>query len=77
MAVSDENGVTFRYLARANNTSEWMWTIYFKYTAASIASLTLTCLLSVLHCYLTQRNFNSDHVYRPTKLVYTIEIYFY
>lgn len=68
----DEDEVTFWYLVQANKTSEWMWTLYFKYMAAEVFSLAGTSLISVLYCYLTQGNFDTRHFYRPAKFLYAI-----
>ena len=52
----DTDHVGVRYLVRANNDSEWMWTFYFKYVKVSLANLVVTSLLSVLYSYLTEGN---------------------
>lgn len=70
----DEDGVGFRYLAEANNTCEWMWTIYYRYITASLSSFVTTSLLSIFHCYSTQGHFDADHFYRPAKFMYVIDV---
>lgn len=73
---TDENEVAFRYLARANSTSEWMWTINSKYIKYSLASLATTSLLSVLYCYSIEGDANVDHYYRPGKYLCATETKF-
>lgn len=72
--LADENEVASRYLVRANNLSEWLWTIFFKYMKFWVSCLVATSLVSVLYCYLTRGNFNANHYYRPAKFEYVIEI---
>lgn len=74
---TDENEVTFQYLAQVNKTSEWMWKIYMQYAACTTGSVILALPpLSVLYCYSTQGHFVDDQVYRPVQIVYAIEILF-
>lgn len=63
-----------RFLAQANDICEWMWRVYFKYIVASIAGVAITCLFSVLYCYIIRRDLNADNFYRPVRLVYDVEI---
>lgn len=71
---TDENEGEFRYLARANNTSEWMGKFYMKYVAVILCGAAAISLLSVAYGCLSQGNFNADHFYRPARFVYAIEI---
>lgn len=71
-SMTDEYEVNFQYLTQANNISEWMWTICFKYLAVILAGFVITPLLSVLYYYLIEGCFNTDHLYRPGKLMYAI-----
>ena len=59
----------FRYLGRANKTSEWMWATYLKYLAVILPSLAITPLFSVLYCYLSRADFDVNQFYRPGKFV--------
>lgn len=74
LKFTDKNEVALRYLGEANESSEWMWTFYFKYTAALLGGMTATSLLSVLYCYLTQGHFDVNHFYRPGNFEWAIEI---
>ena len=70
----DVNDVSFRFLTQANNRSEWMWTIYFKYIAISIINLGITSIISIIYCYSTRGNLDVNHFYHPDKYVYVFEI---
>lgn len=70
----DENEVEFQHLVRANETSEWLWKLYVKYVAVAIGGVLTMSLFSVLHCYLTQGNFNTELYYRPLYFAYGIEM---
>lgn len=69
----DENETSFGHLIRANTTSEWMWTFFWKYVKVSLGGVAATSVLSVLCCYLTRGDFNTDHFYRPDKFVYALQ----
>lgn len=71
---TDGNDVTFWYLTRVNNTSEWMWTIYKKYITVSLSGVAALSLLSMLFCYLIRGYLSVDHFYRPIKVVYVVEV---
>lgn len=66
---ADENEAAYRYLVHANNTSERMWTLYFKYIAASMAGELATALLSIIYLCVTDGNFDVKYLYRPAKYV--------
>lgn len=66
---TDENEVTFRYLVRVNNISEWMLKIYLAFMKISICGCTATSIFSVVNCYLTRGELDVDHLYRPSKYV--------
>lgn len=66
----DENRVAYQFLARANNTSEWLWTLYFKYVAVSIIGFISTSLLSVLYSYSIRGDLNTDHFYLIGRFVW-------
>lgn len=70
---TDEKEVAFQHLARANHTSEWMWTFYVKYVAFAISEVVVMTLMSVLHCYLSQGDFITQNYYQPLKFVYETE----
>lgn len=72
----DENEVDFWYLARANNTSQWICAFYLKYIVVSEFVVVTTSFMSVLYCYLTQGSLIGDFFYRPGKFVYVAEIQF-
>lgn len=59
---------------QANDTSEWMWFIYFKYAAAIIIIQFNLALISVLNCYVNQGYFDIDHAYQATRMVYEIYV---
>lgn len=71
----DKNADSFRFLAQANNVSEWMWKIYF-WCMICIFFGTLTIYMSfVLYCWLTHGRIIIDHLYRPFKVMLVILLY--
>lgn len=70
---TDKNEATLRYMGQANESSEWMWTFYFKYMAALLGGMTATAVLSVLYSYSAQEHFDANHFYRPGNFEYVIE----
>lgn len=66
-SILDENAMTFQYLTKANGTSEWMWSIYFKYVAISVSNMVVSCLLSVFYFNFILRIESTDNYYRPLK----------
>lgn len=69
----DENHVAFRYLVRANNTSERICAFYLKYAVVLLIAAAITSVLSVLYSYVAQGKLEFDHLYRPAKFLYAIE----
>lgn len=65
----DKNSDSFRFLARANNTSEWIWNIYMKYSVVSVVGLAVMSTASVFICWVLHGHFNSDSVYHPIEIV--------
>lgn len=66
-----ENEDSFCYLIRANNKSEWIWKIFFKYILAGFAISTVTvCTGSMIICYLAKGHFDSKSVYHVLKIMW-------
>lgn len=62
----DENADSFRFLARANNMSEWMWKNYFKCIAAVlIINQVVAPSISILYCWLINENLDSRNFFHP------------
>lgn len=59
----DENAASFRFLARANNMSEWMWKNYFECIAAvCVINGLVAPLIPILYYWLMDRKSNvSDY----------------
>lgn len=66
MINADQNEAEFRFVAKANGTSEWMWSIYFKYVLVSMLSYMISALLSV---YSSRDDLNGEDFYRVEKYV--------
>ena len=77
----DENSDSFRFLAHANNTSEWMWKIYFKFMAASlIVDFIVLPLIFNLFSLINSGNLSVANFFHPTPFVYekiTLQISFF
>lgn len=67
---TDENQVTFRYLVRANSTSERICAFYLKYVVVILIAAAITSVLSVCFGYVTQGKLDFDRLYRPAKFLY-------
>lgn len=57
----DEHWDSFEFLAYANNASEWMWKIYYKYMAGVLINVAFTSVLSVFYCWLNDDD-NDGHL---------------
>lgn len=66
----DENDIAFHYLVKANKSNEKIWEFFMKYTAVSLIGLIMTCLVSIVYCYLICGHLNIDHFYRPGSYLY-------
>lgn len=62
----------YEYLTTANDTSEWMWKIYFRYAATIIISEANLALISALYWVHKYGVFDVDHTYRAVRMVYAI-----
>ena len=66
----DKNDESFRFLARANNTSEWLWDLYFKFIFGGFQIFIATAsIASVLLCLLWNDQFDVTLVYHPYRFV--------
>lgn len=66
----DSNETSFRFLAKANSESEWIWSIYFKVVMAGVVMDNLfTCTFSAIVCGMKYDTFNSGCLYLPYKTV--------
>lgn len=64
------NDDSFRYLAQANNKSEWIWILFFKYLKFGyFICNVITALSSMLLCWLMHGEIITNHLYQPYKLV--------
>lgn len=68
--------MTTDHWVRANNTSEWVWKMFFIYLVVSAIGIPITTFLSVIHCYFAEGKVNPDHLYRNGKMVCVIKIEF-
>lgn len=68
---SDVDDDSFRYLARANMKSEWIWKVFFKYVIPGflVGSLT-TSIVSILFSLYKNGHFDREFVYLPEKFMY-------
>lgn len=65
---TDEHDDSFRYLARANNRSEYIWKMYFKYVIpANACLLAIPSICSALFCYIINGKLIVDHLFIPLK----------
>lgn len=71
---SDKHSDTFRFLARANNMSEWMWSIFFKCLMLTLFGSPLISVISILIFWLIDGTFNTNHLYRPLKIMFVISL---
>lgn len=55
----------FRFLAKANNKSQWIWSIYSKFVMASIMNLVTMCSASAIVCWMNYKMFVPKCIYRP------------
>lgn len=65
----DENTVAFRFLAQANDISEWLYALYCIYIFGTLIGLSVVSLLSALYCSMIRGDGNAVHFYRPGKLL--------
>lgn len=54
----DKNEDSFHFLADANNTCEWMGSIYIKYVMGIIAGIVTSCFISVIYSWLVNEHLN-------------------
>lgn len=67
---ADKNDQSFRYLAQANNKSEWMWTFYMKYVIVGFMICNInTAMTSMMISWLHNGNIDIDHLYYPYKVM--------
>ncbi|XP_055305850.1 odorant receptor 4-like [Sitodiplosis mosellana] len=65
------NEDTFRYLAEANNKSEWLWKFYFKYLLGGFLSCNVfsTIALAIV-CWLTFGKLDTDYLHIPYLVIW-------
>lgn len=69
---SDEAEDSFEFLARVNDTSEWMWRIYLNYITggAIFINLVISPIISVLFNCFIKANSNVENFYHPVPYAY-------
>lgn len=68
-SLVDKNDDAIQFLTGASRTSEWLWSIYFKYVIATVISMAWMSISSVFLCWLIGRDLNVHHFYHPLKVV--------
>lgn len=66
--VKDES--SYRFLVRANNQSERMWRIYFKFMAGILINISMTAVISVLYSLFAHGHFDATLAYYPYRYVW-------
>lgn len=67
----DQKTDSFDYLARANDTSEWMCKTFSKIaTVAIIVNISLVPIISVLFCWATNKDAGVENYYHPIPYVW-------
>lgn len=69
MLILDENDDSFRFLARTNNTCEWISKLFLKASIVNVCvTVIVTSAMSVLSSYIKYGSFNTDHVHRTVPM---------
>lgn len=67
--IIDENDISFRFIARANNTSEWLWKNYIKFSVGASFLIPFMTAVSLAYCWFINGQFDINYVYLSHKLV--------
>lgn len=60
-----------QFLVRANDTSEWMWRIYFRVMpVVLVMNFAVAPVISILVNWFANKNFEVENFFHPTPLVY-------
>lgn len=65
----DEYADSFRFLARANGTSEWLWKMFFVCTIIAATSVMMSALTSILLCRIINGSVEVDQLYHPYRVM--------
>lgn len=66
----DQNEDSFAFLIEANNKSEWLWSVYFKYLMGGFfANMMVAAIISGALCYILSGHLDVDILYHPYKLM--------
>lgn len=71
----DKHTDAYPFLVRANNISEWMWSLFFKCLKFIFYVSALVSILSVILSWLINGTFNADNLYRPLKIMWVTFIF--
>lgn len=67
---SDENQNHFRYLAAANEKSEWVWSFFFKFAVFGyLVNNVSMCAVPAFLCYWRGQSFDVEYLYHPFKVL--------
>lgn len=67
--ILDRNADSFRYLAQANNKSEWLWKLFFKFVFVFALTIAILSAASVSVCLIINGNFDSNRLFHPYRIV--------
>lgn len=60
---------SFKYLAEANEKSDWIWKIYAKCMIGTFLNVALMSILSVVACLVMNGRFDTKYLFHPFKIM--------
>lgn len=67
--ILDKHEDSFKFLAQANSTSEWLWKIYYKCFMCGFVDGFATPIASVFICFLLNGYFDATQAFHPLRFM--------